>query len=205
MASKYGVARFIYISSIKVNGEQTLPNSLFKSDDDFSTNDPYGISKYEAEQALLNLAEESGMEVVIIRPPLVYGPKVKANFDSLVNWVKKGIPLPFGSVENKRSFIALDNLVDFILLCADRARSPNATNQVFLISDNEDISTATLIERTLELTALNHVYCPCLYRCFDFLLSYWVSVMLLIGCLEIFRLIRARLVVAWLETSSHYG
>ena len=147
LASKYGVARFIYISSIKVNGEQTLPNSLFKSDDDFSTNDPYGISKYEAEQALLNLANESGMEVVIIRPPLVYGPKVKANFASLVNWVKKGIPLPFGSVENKRSFIALDNLVDFILLCADRARSPNATNQVFLISDNEDISTATLIER----------------------------------------------------------
>lgn len=85
------------------------------------------------------------MEVVIIRPPLVYGPGVKANFASMVNWVKKGIPLPFGMVHNKRSLVALDNLLDFIALCTDPVKSPKAANQVFLVSDGDDVSTADLI------------------------------------------------------------
>ena len=147
LASNNDVKRFVYLSSVKVNGEQTLPGSYFKPDDSFFTNDPYGISKYEAEQGLLKLAEETGIAVVIIRSPLTYGPNVKANFASMISWLKKGIPLPFGSVDNKRSLIALDNLVDFILLCADRSRSPKAANQVFLVSDGEDVSTTTLLRK----------------------------------------------------------
>jgi len=147
LASKYGVKRFIYLSSIKVNGEQTEPGSAFQADDVFSSGDPYAVSKYEAEVGILKIARDSGMEVVIIRPPLVYGPKVKANFASMISWVKKGIPLPFGSVDNKRSLVALDNLVDFILLCADREKSPKAANQVFLVSDGQDVSTTTLLSK----------------------------------------------------------
>jgi nucleoside-diphosphate-sugar epimerase len=147
LASKCGVKRFIYLSSIKVNGEQTSSRLKFKPDDDFSSFDPYAISKYEAENGLLELASGTGMEVVIIRPPLVYGPNVKANFASMIKWVKRGIPLPFDAIKNKRSLIALENLLDFILLCADRARSPNAANQIFLISDGEDVSTSTLLRR----------------------------------------------------------
>jgi len=146
-ASLLGVKRFIFISSIKVNGEGTLLGRPFTPEDSPAPEDSYGISKFEAELGLLKLAAESDMEVVIIRPPLVYGPGVKANFASMISWVKKGIPLPFGSVDNKRSFIALDNLIDFILLCADRARSPKAANQVFLVSDGEDVSTTTLLSK----------------------------------------------------------
>ena len=146
-AVEMGVNRFIYLSSIKVNGEHTFPGEVFKPDDDFLTNDPYGISKYEAEQELLSLADESGMEVVIIRPPLVYGPNVKANFATMIKWIKKEVPLPFGSINNKRSLIAIDNLVNFILLCSDKNRSPNAANQVFLISDGEDVSTTSLLKK----------------------------------------------------------
>lgn len=146
-ASLAGVARFIFISSIKVNGERTLLDRPFKPDDRPSPEDAYGISKYQAEAGLIELAKKSGMEVVIIRPPLVYGPGVKANFKSMVSWVRKGIPLPFGMVDNKRSFIAIDNLVDFILLCSDRAKSPKAANQIFLISDGEDVSITTLLRK----------------------------------------------------------
>ncbi len=147
MAAKSGVKRFIFISSIKVNGESTGLSTSFTEKDDFIPTDPYGLSKYEAEQGLLALAKETGMEVVIIRPPLVYGPGVKANFASMINWMKKGIPLPFGAIHNKRSLVALDNLVDFIVLCADREKSPKAANQVFLISDGEDVSTTQLLHK----------------------------------------------------------
>jgi nucleoside-diphosphate-sugar epimerase len=95
----------------------------------------------------LDIAQETGMEAVIIRPPLVYGPGVKGNFASMVNWVKKDLPLPLGAVHNQRSLVALDNLVDFIALCADRERSLNAANQVFLISDGEDVSTSELLRK----------------------------------------------------------
>ena len=147
MASEAGVKRFVFLSSIKVNGEFTRPGNSFMPDDENIPTDPYGLSKYEAEQGLLKIAEETGMEVVIIRPPLVYGLGVKANFASMMNWVNKGVPLPFGLVQNKRSLVALDNLVDFIALCADRDKSPKAANQIFLISDGEDVSTTQLLQK----------------------------------------------------------
>ena len=146
-AAEAGVKRFIFISSIKVNGEMTELNKPFRSDDQFIPDDPYGLSKYEAEQGLLAIAKETGMEVVIIRPPLVYGPGVKANFSAMMKWVNKSVPLPLGAIHNQRSLVALDNLVDFIALCADREKSPKAANQVFLISDGEDVSTTTLLQK----------------------------------------------------------
>ncbi|VAW49756.1 UDP-glucose 4-epimerase [hydrothermal vent metagenome] len=146
-AAESGVKRFVFISSIKVNGEFTLPNFLFLPDDTYIPDDPYGLSKYEAEQGLLNIAKETGMEVVIIRPPLVYGSGVKANFASMIKWMGKSIPLPFGAIHNQRSLVALDNLVDFIALCADREKTPKAANQVFLISDGEDVSTTELLKK----------------------------------------------------------
>ncbi len=146
-AVKAGVRRFIYISSIKVNGERTASNIPFHAEDIPAPEDAYGISKLEAEQGLLALARNTGMEVVIIRPPLVYGPVVKGNFASMVRWVLKGMPLPLGAVHNKRSLVALENLVDFIALCADPERSPRAANEVFLISDGEDVSTTELLRK----------------------------------------------------------
>jgi nucleoside-diphosphate-sugar epimerase len=142
-AKKLGVKRFIFISSIKVNGEESdnsyaeysRPNPL----------DPYAISKWEAEKGLNQLAVDGEMEIVIIRPPLIYGPGVKANFASMIKWVRKGLPLPFGAIHNKRSLVAIENLVDFILLCADQSKSPNAANQTFLISDGHDVSTSQLL------------------------------------------------------------
>ena len=147
LASESGVKRFVFLSSIKVNGESTRPGHSFLPNDSFVPTDPYGLSKYEAEQGLLKIAEETGMEVVIIRPPLVYGPNVKGNFASMVNWVKKGVPLPLGAVHNLRSLVALDNMVDFIALCADREKSPKAANEIFLISDGADVSTSELLRK----------------------------------------------------------
>ena len=143
-ASKAGVKRFIFISSVKVNGETTSDDQPFTSDDHHIPTDPYGLSKYEAEQGLLSLAKETGMEVVIIRPPLVYGPDVKANFASMMHWVKKGIPLPLGAIHNKRSLVAIENLVSFIIHCIDH---PKAANEIFLISDGEDVSTTELLKK----------------------------------------------------------
>ena len=146
-AVKAGVRRFIYVSSIKVNGERTASNIPFHADDIPAPEDAYGISKLEAEQGLLALARDTGMDVVIIRPPLVYGPGVKGNFASMVRWVRKGIPLPLGAVDNKRSLVALENLVNFIVLCAEPACTPRAANEVFLISDGEDVSTTELLRK----------------------------------------------------------
>lgn len=146
-AAAASVKRFIFLSSIKVNGEFTELGKPFTTDDIPAPQDAYGFSKYEGEQALLQISLESEMEVVIIRPPLVYGPGVKGNFASLVNWVKRGVPLPLGSINNQRSLVALENLIDFIALCADPERSPRAANQVFLISDGEDVSTTELLHK----------------------------------------------------------
>ncbi|EGR0597521.1 TPA: SDR family oxidoreductase [Vibrio cholerae] len=138
-----GVKRFIFISSIKVNGEGTLAGCPFKTEDKHAPEDDYGLSKSEAEEQLVALAKDSGMEVVIIRPTLVYGPGVKANFASLMNLVSKGIPLPFGCItKNKRSLVSVDNLVDLIITCIDH---PKAANQVFLVSDDHDISTSEMV------------------------------------------------------------
>ena len=145
LATESGVKRFVFLSSIKVNGEMTRHGHPFTPDDVYVPYDPYALSKYEAEQGLLALAQETGMEVVIIRPPLVYGSGVKANFASLIKWMDKPVLLPFGAIHNQRSLVALDNLVSFISLCADREKSLKAANQVFLISDGEDVSTTRLL------------------------------------------------------------
>ena len=137
-----GVKRFIYISSIKVNGESTTHRMPFSAADKSMPEDVYGISKDEAEQALKKITEDSGMELVIIRPPLVYGTGVKANFLSLIKLSAKPIPLPFGLVQNKRSMVYVENLVDFILRCIEH---PAAANQTFLVSDGEDLSLKKLI------------------------------------------------------------
>lgn len=143
-AARLGVKRFIFLSSIKVNGEKSLPNTPFKPDAQLKPEGPYAISKYEAEQGLIALAERTGMDTVIIRPPLVYGPYVKGNFQRMMNWLKKGYPLPLGAVNNKRSFVSVFNLVDLIFTCIDH---PKAANQVFLISDGEDVSTTELLKK----------------------------------------------------------
>lgn len=141
-AANSGVKRFIFISSIKVNGELTLPNFPFSELDTPLPSDNYGQSKMEAEILLQKLSDKSGMEVVIIRPPLVYGPGVKANFSALIKLIGSGWPLPLGSINNKRSFIGIDNLVDFIITCISH---PNASNNVFLVSDGNDLSTTELV------------------------------------------------------------
>lgn len=143
-AASSGVSRFIFISSIKANGESTNSHHIFTPDNTTIPTDPYGLSKYEAEQGLLALAKKTKMEIVIIRPPLVYGLNVKGNFLSLIKCVQKRIPLPLGSIYNRRSFVALDNLVDFIICCINH---PKAANEIFIISDNEDISTTELLHR----------------------------------------------------------
>lgn len=142
-AANSGVRRFVFISSIKVNGEGTLLNRPFQSSDAHAPEDDYGLSKSEAEQQLLNIGQETGMEVVIIRPTLVYGAGVKANFASLMNLVSKGLPLPFGCIRsNKRSLVSVDNLVDLVITCLDH---PKAANQVFLVSDDYDVSTSEMV------------------------------------------------------------
>jgi UDP-glucose 4-epimerase len=142
-AADAGVKRFVFISSIKVNGESTELGFPFKPDDNFIPIDPYGLSKYEAEVGLQKIAKQTGMEVVILRPPLVYGPGVKANFASMMKWINIGIPLPLGGIkENRRSLVSLDNLVDLIITCIEH---PNAANQTFLVSDDNDVSTSQLL------------------------------------------------------------
>jgi nucleoside-diphosphate-sugar epimerase len=143
-AAAAGVKRFIFISSIKVNGEATLPGKSFSAEDVPVPVDAYGVSKLEAEQGLYELAESTGMEVVIIRPVLVYGPGVKANFLSMMRWLSRGIPLPLGAIHNRRSLVALGNLISLIVLCIDH---PRAANQTFLVSDGEDVSTTDLLRK----------------------------------------------------------
>lgn len=143
-AAEAGVRRFVFISSIKVNGESTAPGRPFTAQQAPAPIDPYGVSKWEAEQKLRTLSAGTGMEVVIIRPVLVYGPGVKANFLNMMKWLDKRVPLPLGVIHNKRSLVALDNLVDLIVTCIDH---PRAANQTFLVSDGEDLSTTELLQR----------------------------------------------------------
>lgn len=139
-AAAAGVRRFIFISSIGVNGNINI--RPFRITDQPNPAEPYAQSKWEAEQGLMQLAAETGMEIVIIRPPLVYGPCAPGNFGSLVHWIEKGVPLPLGAIHNKRSLIGIDNLVDLIIRCIDH---PAAANQVFLAGDGEDLSTTELL------------------------------------------------------------
>lgn len=142
-AVKAGVKRFIFVSSVKVNGEATVQGQAFRHDDIPAPSDAYGTSKAEAEAGLLALAKETGIEVVIVRPPLVYGPGVKANFAAMFNLARKNLPLPLGAIDNLRSLVAIDNLVDLIQTCIHH---PKAANQIFLVSDDCDVSTTTLLK-----------------------------------------------------------
>lgn len=141
-AARFGVKRMIYLSSIKVNGEETVC-APFNEHVDQPPVDPYGRSKWEAENALQQVSAETGIEMVIIRPPLVYGPGVKGNFLTLLRMISKGLPLPLGSVSNQRSLVALDNLVDLIKECIV---NPRAGGETFLVSDGRDLSTTDLIK-----------------------------------------------------------
>lgn len=149
-AAYAGVKRFIFISSIKVNGEFSLHGQALTSIDQHIPIDPYGLSKYEAEIGLKLIAEQTGLEVVVIRPPLIYGPRVKANFLKLMKLVDQGIPLPFGAIHNQRSMLGLDNLINFIDLCIIH---PQAPGQIFLVSDDHDVSTTALLK---EIAAAMH-------------------------------------------------
>ncbi|WP_341646866.1 NAD-dependent epimerase/dehydratase family protein [Thauera sp. SDU_THAU2] len=145
-AAAAGVRRFVFLSSIKVNGEHTAPGRPFTAEDDPAPQDAYALSKAEAEAALLELAADNGMEVVVIRPPLVYGPGVKANFLAMMHALQRGLPLPLGAMTcNRRSLVALDNLVDLIVCSIGH---PAAANRVLLVKDGEDLSSADLLRRT---------------------------------------------------------
>ena len=163
-AAQAGVKRFIFVSSIKVNGESTTGKQPFSDADEPASEDPYGISKAEAEQQLLELGEQTGMEIVIIRPPLVYGEGVKANFASLMKLVGKGLPLPFRLItKNKRSLVSVYNLVDLIKVCIEH---PNAANKVFLASDDHDLSTAEMVALMAKVQGKPNLALPVPEWCF---------------------------------------
>lgn len=143
-AAQAGVRRLVYVSSIKVNGEETAGHQSYTEQDMPSPRDPYGVSKWEAEQVLQRVARETGLEVVVVRPPLVYGPGVKGNFISLLAAVSKGLPLPLAGADNARSLVYVGNLADALIACATH---PAAAGQTYLVSDGEPVSTATLVEK----------------------------------------------------------
>ena len=144
-AAEAGVRRFVFLSSIKVNGEGTTAGRPYTADDPPAPVDAYGVSKYETEERLRQLASATGMELVIIRPVLVYGPGVKGNFRTLLRWLDRRVPLPFGAVHNQRSFVAVGNLVDLIVVCLSH---PAVAGRMLLVSDGEDLSTTELLRRT---------------------------------------------------------
>lgn len=145
-AFRQGVKRFVFISSVGVNGNRTTVP--FSEADSPRPQDPYSISKLEAEAGLKRLSSETGLELVVIRPPLVYGPDAPGNFGLLIRWMRKGIPLPLGAIHNRRSMVAIGNLADFIVVCL---KEPAAANQVFLVSDGIDLSTSDLLRHVARL------------------------------------------------------
>ncbi len=157
-AAAAAVRQFIFLSSVKVNGEQTSSGVPYTEIDSAAPIDAYGISKYEAEQALFELGQRTGMAITVIRPPLVYGPGVGANFLSLLRAVKKQFPLPLASIRNQRSFVYVGNLVSLIIHCIDHAQ---ATNQIFLASDDHDLSTPELINECAKAMHVSARLLPC--------------------------------------------
>jgi len=143
-AVAHGVRRFVFLSSIKVNGEATRPGRPFRAGDAPAPVGPYAVSRREAEDALLALAAQTSLEVVVIRPPLVYGPGVRANFRTLMNALARGVPLPLGAIDNRRTLVGLDNLVDLIVAAI---RPPQAANRILFAGDGEDLSTRALVRR----------------------------------------------------------
>ena len=195
-AAAAGVRRFVFISSIKVNGESTPLGQAFTAEDISAPQDPYAISKHEAEEGLRQLAMESGMEVVIVRPPLVYGPGVKANFQSMMRWLYRGIPLPLGAIYNKRSLVALDNLVDLIITCLEH---PAAANQTFLAGDGEDLSTTELMQRMAKALGRPSLLIPVPVKLLDLgatLLGKRAIVQRLCGSLQV-DISKARTLLEW--------
>ena len=152
-----GVKRFVYVSSIKVNGEETLGGKSYAERDMPMPQDAYGISKWEAEQALHRVAEETGLEVVIVRPPLVYGAGVKGNFAQLLSVLARGIPLPLASIKNHRDLIYVGNLVDALVACATHS---NAAGQTYLVSDGEGVSTPDLIRNLASALGKSNLVFP---------------------------------------------
>lgn len=142
-AKESGVKRFIFLSSVKALGESTAPGKAYTYRSEYSPEDLYGESKRDAELALKKELSGSDTELVIIRPPLVYGPGVKGNFKALTGLAKKNAPLPFGTVKNKRSLVSLENLVNLIITCV---KHPQPLNETFLVSDGHDVSTKELFE-----------------------------------------------------------
>lgn len=157
MVADKGVKRFIFLSTVKVNGEGTEKHQ-FTERDTPNPHDDYSTSKWDAEQALHNISDATGLEVVILRPPLVYGPGVKANFLRLLDMVNKNIPLPLSMVNNKRSMIYIGNLVDAIIKCIEH---PDAANQTFLVSDGQDVSTPDLIRMIARAMGKKAKLFPC--------------------------------------------
>lgn len=141
-AANSGVKRFVFVSTVKVMGEFTAIGRPYRSDDTPDPKDLYGISKWEAEQGLKTIAERTGLEVVVVRPPLVYGPGVGANFRQLMGWVARGIPLPVAAIKNQRSLVYVGNLADLVLTCVVH---PSAVGQTFFVSDGHDLSTPQLV------------------------------------------------------------
>lgn len=184
-AALLNIKRFVYLSSVKVNGDNTDNRSPFAADETVNPTDPYGISKHETETGLIDLAKNSNLEIVIIRPPLVYGPGVKANFLSMMNYVNKSIPLPFGLIKNKRSFVSIDNLADFVQLCCHH---PAAKNEVFMVSDGHDLSTTQLlrlIAHSLNKKTILLPIPPALIKAIAILFGQRALIQRLIGSLQV--------------------
>ena len=148
-AAREGIRRFVYVSSVKVNGEQTTGSQFFSESDNPNPQGPYAISKWRAEQTLRDIARETGFETVIVRPPLVYGPGVKGNFLTLLTAIARGIPLPLAGANNLRSLLYVGNLADALITCATH---PAAAGQTYLVRDGDDVSTAQLVEKIARAT-----------------------------------------------------
>jgi nucleoside-diphosphate-sugar epimerase len=200
-AAAAGVKRFVFISSVKVNGESMQSGRAFTEADAPNPQDAYGQSKHEAEQGLRQLSADTGMEVVIIRPPLVYGPGVKANFAALMRAVQCGWPLPLGAVHNQRSLVGLDNLVDFIITCITH---PHAANQTFFVSDGQDLSTIELVRGMAQAAGLTARLLPVpvwALRAGASLLGKGDAVQRLCGNLQV-DISKARSLLAWVPPVS---
>lgn len=159
-AAKHKIKRLVFISSIKVTGEHSPPGQLLDENSIPKPQDIYAESKFKAEKLLMNFSHSTSMEVVILRSPIIYGPGVKGNFAKIIGWLESGFPLPFGKINNLRSFIGIENFVSVVLLCTEVQRSPNAANEIFVISDGEDISTTTLLKKISKAAGLTNLLIP---------------------------------------------
>jgi len=155
-AAKLGVRRMVFVSTVKVNGESSS-GKPFTEGDPPDPQDPYAVSKWEAEEALRRVAAKTGLEIVIVRPPLVYGPGVRANFLRLMSLVERGIPLPLPDTKNRRSLVGVENLADLLTLCASH---PGAVNETFMVSDREDVTTRDLIARIARVLGRSARFVP---------------------------------------------